>query len=291
MGGSRVVRLMGIEKIAVLGAGQMGNGIAQVAACAGYSVVMIDIKQEYVEAGLTAIEKSLARLVAKERMTQTDADEALALVSVSTEKSAAADADLVVEAIPEIPELKFSVFAELDAICKPEAILASNTSSISINEIAAATNRPDKVIGMHFMNPVAIMRLVEIINGSETSEAVTAAVVEASERMGKTALACNDSPGFVSNRILCPMINEAILTLQEGVAEPEAIDGIMKLGMNHPIGPLALADLIGNDTVLHIMNVLHEGLGDDKYAPAPLLIQMVEEGKLGRKSGSGFFDY
>lgn len=291
MGGSRVVRLMGIEKIAVLGAGQMGNGIAQVAACAGYSVVMIDIKQEYVEAGLAAIEKSLARLVAKERMTQTDADEALALVSVSTEKSAAADADLVVEAIPEIPELKFSVFAELDAICKPEAILASNTSSISINEIAAATNRPDKVIGMHFMNPVAIMRLVEIINGSETSEAVTAAVVEASERMGKTALACNDSPGFVSNRILCPMINEAILTLQEGVAEPEAIDGIMKLGMNHPIGPLALADLIGNDTVLHIMNVLHEGLGDDKYAPAPLLIQMVEEGKLGRKSGSGFFDY
>ena len=291
MGGSRVARLMGIEKIAVLGAGQMGNGIAQVAACAGYSVVMIDIKQEYIEAGLAAIEKSLARLVAKERMTQTDADEALALVSVSTEKSAAADADLVVEAIPEIPELKFSVFAELDAICKPEAILASNTSSISINEIAAATNRPDKVIGMHFMNPVAIMRLVEIINGSETSEAVTAAVVEASERMGKTALACNDSPGFVSNRILCPMINEAILTLQEGVAEPEAIDGIMKLGMNHPIGPLALADLIGNDTVLHIMNVLHEGLGDDKYAPAPLLIQMVEEGKLGRKSGSGFFDY
>ncbi len=291
MGGSRVARLMGIEKIAVLGAGQMGNGIAQVAACAGYSVVMIDIKQEYIEAGLAAIEKSLARLVAKERMTQTDADEALALVSVSTEKSAAADADLVVEAIPEIPELKFSVFAELDAICKPEAILASNTSSISINEIAAATKRPDKVIGMHFMNPVAIMRLVEIINGSETSEAVTAAVVEASERMGKTALACNDSPGFVSNRILCPMINEAILTLQEGVAEPEAIDGIMKLGMNHPIGPLALADLIGNDTVLHIMNVLHEGLGDDKYAPAPLLIQMVEEGKLGRKSGSGFFDY
>ena len=291
MGGSRVARLMGIEKIAVLGAGQMGNGIAQVAACAGYSVVMIDIKQEYIEAGLAAIEKSLARLVAKERMTQTDADEALALVSVSTEKSAAADADLVVEAIPEIPELKFSIFAELDAICKPEAILASNTSSISINEIAAATNRPDKVIGMHFMNPVPIMRLVEIINGSETSKAVTAAVVEASERMGKTALACNDSPGFVSNRILCPMINEAILTLQEGVAEPEAIDGIMKLGMNHPIGPLALADLIGNDTVLHIMNVLHEGLGDDKYAPAPLLIQMVEEGKLGRKSGSGFFDY
>ena len=291
MGGSRVVRLMGIEKIAVLGAGQMGNGIAQVAACAGYSVVMIDIKQEYVEAGLTAIEKSLARLVAKERMTQTDADEALALVSVSTEKSAAADADLVVEAIPEIPELKFSVFAELDAICKPEAILASNTSSISINEIAAATNRPDKVIGMHFMNPVAIMRLVEIINGSETSDEVNSAVVDAAERMGKTALSCNDSPGFVSNRILCPMINEAILTLQEGVAEPEAIDGIMKLGMNHPIGPLALADLIGLDTVLHIMNVLHEGFEDDKYAPAPLLISMVEDGKLGRKSGDGFYSY
>lgn len=292
MGGALVARHMSIEKIAVLGAGQMGNGIAQVAACAGYEVVMIDIKQDYVEAGMAAIEKSLARLVKKERMTEDAAAAALALVSTATEKSAAADADLVVEAIPEIPDLKFSTFAELDSLCKPETILASNTSSISINEIAAATSRPERVIGMHFMNPVPVMKLVEIINGSATERAVTAAVVEASERMGKVPLACNDSPGFVSNRILCPMINEAILTLEEGVAEPEAIDGIMKLGMNHPIGPLALADLIGLDTVLHIMNVLHEGFeGDPKYAPSELLMSMVAEGKLGRKSGSGFYDY
>ena len=292
MGSTLVERLMGIEKIAVLGAGQMGNGIAQVAACAGYDVTMIDIKQEYVDKGLAAIENSLARVVKKERMTAEEAANALARVKIATDKSAAADADLVVEAIPEIPDLKFSTFAELDQICKPEAILASNTSSISINAIAAATSRPDRVIGMHFMNPVPVMKLVEIINGSDTSEGVTAAVVAASERMGKTALACNDSPGFISNRILCPMINEAILTLEEGVAEPAAIDGIMKLGMNHPIGPLALADLIGLDTVLHIMNVLHEGFeGDPKYAPSQLLKDMVSEGKLGRKSGSGFFDY
>ena len=282
---------MGIERIAVLGAGQMGNGIAQVAACAGYDVVMIDIKQDYLDKGLAAIENSLSRVVKKERMTQQEADEAISLISISTEKIAAADADLVVEAIPEIPELKFSTFAELDSICKPESILASNTSSISINAIADATNRPDRVIGMHFMNPVPVMKLVEIINGRETSSEVSESVIAASERMGKVPLACNDSPGFVSNRILCPMINEAILTLQEGVAEPEAIDGIMKLGMNHPIGPLALSDLIGNDTVLHIMNVLHEGLADDKYAPAPLLIEMVEQGKLGRKSGQGFYEY
>ena len=282
---------MVIERIAVLGAGQMGNGIAQVAACAGYDVVMIDIKQDYVDKGLAAIEHSLNRVVSKGRMTQDEADAALEKVSISPSKSAAADADLVVEAIPEIPELKFSTFAELDGICKPSAILASNTSSISIDAIADATSRPNQVIGMHFMNPVPIMKLVEIINGSQTDAEVTEAVVAAAAKMGKTALACNDSPGFVSNRILCPMINEAILTLQEGVAEPEAIDGIMKLGMNHPIGPLALADLIGNDTVLHIMNVIHEGLANDKYAPAPLLIEMVEKGHLGRKSGKGFYDY
>ena len=282
---------MGIEKIAILGAGQMGNGIAQVAASAGFSVLMIDIKQDYVDNGMLAIENSLARMVKKDRMSIEDADQALARISTATEKEAAADADLVIEAIPEIPELKFSTFAQLDKICKPQAILASNTSSISINDIAQATNRPEKVIGMHFMNPVPVMKLVEIINGSHTEAAVTDAVVEAAEKMGKIALSCNDSPGFVSNRILCPMINEAILTLQEGVAEPEAIDGIMKLGMNHPIGPLALSDLIGNDTVLHIMNVLYEGFNDEKYAPAPLLVQMVKEGKLGRKSGIGFFKY
>ena len=269
----------------------MGNGIAQVAACAGYEVTMIDIEQSLVERGMAAIGGSLGKLVAKERMSREDADSALARVRTSTGKGAAAECDLVVEAIPEIPELKLSTFAELDGICKPEAILASNTSSISIDEIAAATSRPDRVIGMHFMNPVPIMRLVEIINGAQTSDEVNAAVVRAAERMGKTALSCNDSPGFVSNRILCPMLNEAILTLQEGVAEPEAIDGIMKLGMNHPIGPLALADLIGLDTLLHIMNVLQEGLADDKYAPAPLLVQMVDEGKLGRKSGQGFYSY
>ena len=282
---------MAIQKIAVLGAGQMGNGITQVAACAGYEVVMIDIAQDYVERGYSAIQKSLAKLVSKERMSQVQADKALSLISISIERTSAADADLVIEAIPEIPELKFSTFAELDEICKPDAILASNTSSISINDIANSTSRPGKVIGMHFMNPVPIMKLVEIINGSQTEPEVTSEIIAASEAMGKTPLCCNDSPGFVSNRILCPMINEAILALQEGVAEPEAIDGIMKLGMNHPIGPLALSDLIGNDTVLHIMNVLHKGLGSNKYAPAELLIKMVEEGKLGRKSGEGFYKY
>ena len=282
---------MSIERIAVLGAGQMGNGITQVAACAGYEVTMIDIQQDYVDNGMANIQKSLQKIVSKGRMTEEEAASALSRISGSVHRSSAADADLVVEAIPEIPELKFSTFAELDEICKPDTILASNTSSISINDIAAATSRPNKVIGMHFMNPVPIMKLVEIINGSETEAAVTDAVIAASEKMGKTPLCCNDSPGFVSNRILCPMINEAILTLQDGVAEPEAIDGIMKLGMNHPIGPLALADLIGNDTVLHIMNVLHVGLGDDKYAPAPLLVEMVSEGKLGRKSGQGFYSY
>jgi len=282
---------MSINTIAVLGAGQMGNGITQVAACAGYNVTMIDIQQEYVDRGIAAIEKSLEKLVSKERMTQEDADASRARISLSIDRSVCADCDLVIEAVPEILDLKVSIFQELDDICKPETILASNTSSISISTIADATNRPDKVIGMHFMNPVPIMKLVEIINGKETSEQTNTAVIQASEKMGKTALSCNDSPGFVSNRILCPMLNEAILTLQEGVAQPDAIDGIMKLGMNHPIGPLALCDLIGLDTVLHIMNVLHEGMGDDKYAPAPLLIQMVEEGKLGRKSGQGFYSY
>jgi len=282
---------MEIEKLAVLGAGQMGNGITQVAACAGYEVVMIDIEQEYVDRGISTIERSLAKLVSKDRMTQTAADEARARISTSVTREAAADADLVVEAIPEIPELKFSTFSDLDRICKPDAILASNTSSISIDAIAAATSRPEKVIGMHFMNPVPIMKLVEIINGQATDSQVSTAVISAAEKMGKTALACKDAPGFISNRLLCPMLNEAILALQEGIAEPDAIDGIMKLGMNHPIGPLALSDLIGLDTVLHIMNVLHEGFQDDKYAPAQLLKDKVAAGELGRKSGKGFYDY
>ena len=280
-----------MEKIAVIGAGQMGNGITQVAACAGYDVIMIDIKEEFTAKGLATIEKSLSKLVSKERMTQQESDNALAKISTSTSREDCRDVDLVIEAVPEILNLKLTIFKELDSICKPDCILASNTSSISISEIASATNRPDKVIGMHFMNPVPIMKLVEIINGSKTSESTNQKIVSAAEKMGKIALSCNDSPGFVSNRILCPMLNEAILTLQEGVAEPEAIDGIMKLGMNHPIGPLALSDLIGLDTVLHIMNVLHEGLADDKYAPAELLISMVDEGKLGRKTGEGFYKY
>lgn len=282
---------MEIEHIAIIGAGQMGNGIAQVSSCAGYRVTMIDIKEEFLEKGMNTINNSLNKLVSKGKMSEIEAESAISRISISTDKSSASNADLVVEAIPEVLSYKTSLFAELDSLCKPEAILATNTSSISIDSIASSTNRPDRVIGMHFMNPVPIMKLVEIINGSDTSDEVNNAVVNAAEKMGKTALSCNDSPGFVSNRILCPMINEAILTLEEGVAEPEAIDGIMKLGMNHPIGPLALSDLIGNDTVLHIMNVLHEGFGNDKYAPSQLLVKMVSEGKLGRKSGEGFYKY
>ena len=287
---SLIPRLM-IENIAVLGSGQMGNGIAQVAACSGFNVIMCDIKQDFIDKGLESIENSLTKLVSKQRISQEEAERALSRIFTSVDISNCSQAELVIEAIPEIPELKYSTFRDLDQVCRPETILASNTSSISISSIAEHTNRRDKVIGMHFMNPVPIMKLIEIINGKETTESTCSAVVSVAEKMGKTPLKCNDSPGFVSNRILCPMINEAILTFQEGVAQPEAIDGIMKLGMNHPIGPLALSDLIGNDTVLHIMNVLHQGLGDDKYAPAALLIQMVAEGKLGRKSGSGFYDY
>lgn len=269
----------------------MGAGIAQVASCSGLPVVMIDIEQKYIDKGIGTIEKSLSKLVSKERMTQEEADVAMSFISTSVSRQAASDADLIIEAIPEVTSLKISAFKELDGICKETAILATNTSSISINELAANTDRPERVIGMHFMNPVPIMRLVEVINGKDTLPEVTDAVLRLSEKMGKIPLQCNDSPGFISNRILCPMLNEAILTLQEGVATPEAIDGIMKLGMNHPIGPLALADLIGLDTVLHIMNVLREGLEDEKYAPADLLISMVSEGNLGRKTGKGFYSY
>tara|TARA_A100001037_G_scaffold47987_1_gene39794 strand:+ start:9314 stop:10162 length:849 start_codon:yes stop_codon:yes gene_type:complete len=282
---------MEISSIGVVGSGQMGNGIAQVAACSGFSVIMVDVEQEFLDKGMSSIRHSLERLVGKGRMSDEESTEAQSRISTAIGLEKLSACDLIVEAIPEIPELKYSTFSQLDGICMPESILASNTSSISINDIASHTSRPDRVIGMHFMNPVPIMKLVEIINGSETSREVTSSVIEASERMGKTPLSCMDSPGFVSNRILCPMINEAILTLEEGVAEPAAIDGIMKLGMNHPIGPLALADLIGLDTVLHIMGVLHEGFGDDKYEPARLLKDMVDRGKLGRKSGSGFYDY
>ncbi|MBI88306.1 MAG: 3-hydroxybutyryl-CoA dehydrogenase [Euryarchaeota archaeon] len=282
---------MPIETVGVVGSGQMGNGIAQVSACSGLHVVMVDVKQDFLDRGMKSIEDSLGRLVSKDRMTDEEASSYISRIQTSIGLQSLSQCDLVVEAIPEMPELKFSTFSQLDNICEPKAILASNTSSISINEIASHTSRPERVIGMHFMNPVPIMKLVEIINGSETSDEVTSEVVSAAEVMGKIPLSCNDSPGFVSNRILMPMINEAILALEEGVAEPESIDGIMKLGMNHPIGPLALADLIGLDTVLHIMGVLQEGLGNDKYKPAKLLSEMVEQGLLGRKSGSGFYDY
>ena len=284
-------RDMDVELIGVIGAGQMGNGIAQVAACAGFKVVIVDIKQEYLDNAINNIQKSLDKLVKKDRLNQKQVDHALSLISCNTDMSAVSKADLVIEAVPEILELKHSIFSKLDSVCKPTTILASNTSSISIDEIANFTNRPELVIGMHFMNPVPIMKLVEIINGTKTTTMVNDTVVETASKMGKIALSCNDSPGFVSNRILCPMLNEAILTLEEGVAEAEAIDGIMKLGMNHPIGPLALSDLIGLDTLLHIMNVLHEGLNDDKYKPANLLIDKVKKGHLGRKSGIGFYQY
>ena len=282
---------MQVSSIGVVGAGQMGAGIAQVSACAGFSVTLVDIKADVIESGIASIRSSLARIVSKGRLDQKTSDEALDRIQTSLDLGDLAECDLVVEAIPEVLDLKTSTFNRLDAICKPSTILASNTSSISINTIAEFTSRPERVIGMHFMNPVPIMKLVEVINGTHTTEIVTSEVISVIEALGKTPLQCNDSPGFVSNRILCPMINEAIITLDEGVAEADAIDGIMKLGMNHPIGPLALADLIGLDTVLNIMRVLHEGLDDEKYAPSPLLVSMVNEGKLGRKAKIGFYKY
>ena len=282
---------MEVELIGVVGAGQMGAGIAQVAACSGYQVMIADIDEEAVNRGMDTIRSSLQKLTSRGKISQQTAASALSCISTTVRIQELSGSDLVVEAVPEIKELKARTFEQLDNLCKDEAILATNTSSISIDSIASSTNRPGRVIGMHFMNPVPIMKLVEVIKGTHTEPEVTAEVTRVIESLGKTPLECNDSPGFVSNRILCPMINEAIITLDEGVADPEAIDGIMKLGMNHPIGPLALADLIGLDTVLNIMRVLHEGLADDKYKPAPLLVSMVEEGKLGRKTKKGFYDY
>ena len=282
---------MEVELIGVVGAGQMGAGIAQVAACSGYQVMIADIDEEAVNRGMDTIRSSLQKLTSRGKISQQTAASALSCISTTVRIQELSGSDLVVEAVPEIKELKARTFEQLDNLCKDEAILATNTSSISIDSIASSTNRPGKVIGMHFMNPVPIMKLVEVIKGTHTEPEVTAEVTRVIESLGKTPLECNDSPGFVSNRILCPMINEAIITLDEGVADPEAIDGIMKLGMNHPIGPLALADLIGLDTVLNIMRVLHEGLADDKYKPAPLLVSMVEEGKLGRKTKKGFYEY
>jgi len=269
----------------------MGNGIAQVAARAGYSVVMRDVKDEFLQRGLQAIEKSLQRDVDKERLSPEEKQSIVSRIKSTTELEALGDASFVVEAVTENLEVKTELFSALDRIAPPEAILASNTSSISITRLGAATTRPDKVIGMHFMNPVPVMKLIEVIRGLATSNETYERVRNLSEKLGKTALDCNDSPGFVSNRVLLPMINEAIFALYEGVATRESIDGIMKLGMNHPMGPLQLADFIGLDVCLAILSVLYDGLGDPKYRACPLLKRYVDAGWLGRKTGRGFYEY
>ena len=279
------------EKVAVIGAGTMGNGIAQVFASCGSSVTLVDVNEEALERGVAAIGKSLARVVKKERMSQEDADAALARIGRSTDLESLGDRELIVEAVSERADLKAKVFRTLDEVAPASAILASNTSSISITEIAAVTGRADRVIGMHFMNPVPVMKLVEVIRGQETSDETTDAVMRASRALGKEPVEANDYPGFVSNRVLMPMINEAVFCLMEGVATREGIDTVMKLGMAHPMGPPTLADLIGLDVCLDILEVLHRGLGDDKYRPCPLLRRMVAAGRLGRKSGKGFYDY
>ena len=279
------------EIFGVIGAGTMGNGIAQVAARAGFDVVMRDVSEEFLARGMKAVDKSLQRDVDKERLNAEEKSAILGRIKTSTELDALFDAFIVVEAVTEDLGVKTEVFRALDQITKPDCILASNTSSISITKLGAATQRPDKVIGMHFMNPVPVMKLVEVIRGAATSDETYERVRELSEKLGKTPLECQDYPGFISNRVLMPMINEAIFALHEGVATRESIDGIMKLGMNHPMGPLTLADFIGLDVCLAIMNVLHEGFNDSKYRPCPLLKRYVDAGWLGRKSGRGFYEY
>ena len=282
---------MSLEKIGVVGAGQMGAGIAHVAALAGKSVVLLDVSEDVVKNGLKTIGKNIGRQVEKAKVTAEARDAALARIAPVTDLALLADVDLAVEAVVENETVKKELFVRLDALVKPEAILATNTSSISITRLAAATKRPERFIGMHFMNPVPVMTLVEVIRGIATSDETTAAVVALAQAMGKTPLLCRDFPGFVSNRVLMPMLNEAFYVLHEGIATPEAVDGIMKLGMNHPMGPLTLADFIGLDTCLAILRVLHAGLGDDKYRPCPLLVQMVDAGWLGKKTGRGFYRY
>jgi 3-hydroxybutyryl-CoA dehydrogenase len=282
---------MRIERLGVVGAGQMGNGIAHVAAAAGLAVVMRDLEDRLVQKGLDTIAKNLQRGVDKGKMTGAEKDAVLAKISGTTRLEDLAGCDLVVEAAIEKLDVKLELFKALDGIVKPEAILATNTSSLPITKIAAATKRPEKVIGMHFMNPVPVMKLVEVIRGLQTSDETAALTKVLAEDMGKTPVFCRDFPGFVSNRVLMPLINEAIFCLHEGVADAAAIDTIMKLGMNHPMGPLTLADFIGLDTCLFILEVLHEGLGEAKYRPCPLLRKYVEAGWLGKKSGRGFYDY